>query len=116
MSEHDDNAEKVEHSPTPFYYVDDTLFGIATIYAHKTDEERRVAEVDHEDGVKRAADTAFIVRACNSHDSLMSLVSELADALEYAASYKGAYLREKHGDDILVDRARAALQKATGAK
>jgi hypothetical protein len=40
---------------------------------------------------------------------LHSMVCQLADSLEYAASYKGDYLVEKHGDLGLVAEARVLI-------
>lgn len=76
-----------QHTPTPWYEINNVLFG----------PSGKAVDIGH---VYRTTDAAFIVRACNAHDSL---VAALEGVIRVA---------DRKTDEF--DAARAALKLARG--
>lgn len=98
-------VDQVKHTKTPWMATSHSLI-------FSGDGERMVARVGRvrERNVKlEQADAAFIVRACNSHDALVSALNEIIAAFADPLGHEGSYSRRSKA----LNAAREALAHAT---
>lgn len=73
------NREHSDHTPTPWYKSEDSL-GIASIHHDSSKEFEPTFTIA--DRVNKQ-DAAFIVRAVNSHESLLGILKELVKSSDF---------------------------------
>lgn len=71
--------KKLEHTPTP--YRAEMLTGVLGIKARPNIPIATMSHSEH-DGDQREGNAAFILRACNNHDALVSEIKQLAEAID----------------------------------
>lgn len=108
------------HTPTPWRYtIDLSLADEASAIVTAPDGSTVAIVVANGDAaLSAAANAAFIVRACNSHDALVEALAETTEALKEARRYLSLgdrdAMRAYTETGEVQTKARAAIAKAEG--
>lgn len=101
-----------QHTPTPYYRDDEGFIasGIGNSYVTVADTNCNLLDIN-----TREANVEFIIGACNMHDSLKTINSELLEALKAAYSDLNLYWRDDTENRGLATHLKACIGKAQGA-